>query len=78
MKIKPTAKFWDVRITRPHVRKYNGVDYPGTQNVHVMAVAETALLVVELVLADYPEATIIQMNHRGGDCAIVVQKDLLL
>jgi len=52
-------------------------EYPYQGNVHVMAAAETVAKVNELILAEYPDAIIHQINHRGGDCAIVIQPELL-
>ena len=82
MKIKSEAKFWDVRLSVPAVRKINQSDgsvkdYPYSKNIHVMAAAESVAKVNELVLAEYPDATIHQINHRGGECGIIVQPDLI-
>ena len=82
MKLKSETKFWDVRFSQPKVRKYevNGEqkEYPYQANVHVMVAADTVAKVNELILAEFPDATIHQINHRGGDCAIVIQPELLV
>lgn len=77
MRIKKEAKFWDVRITIPETRILSGKEYPYNQNIHIMVAAESADKVCELVKSEYPTATIHQVNHRGGDCGILVQKELL-
>ena len=82
MKIKATAKFWDVRFSVPtwrQVKQADGsvLDYPYAKNVHVMAAAESVAKVNELVMSEYPDATIHQINHRGGECGIIVQPDLI-
>ncbi|MFN9605157.1 MAG: hypothetical protein ACK6A7_17150 [Planctomycetota bacterium] len=82
MKIKAKAKFWDVRFSRPEKRGWLQSDgsfkeYTHDSNVHVMVAAESAAKVTELVMAEYPTATIHQINHRGGECAIIVQAELL-
>lgn len=82
MKLKSETKFWDVRFSMPHTRTYviDGVkkQFDGSTNVHVMAAADSASKVIELLMADYPEATIHQINHRGGECAILIQPELLV
>lgn len=82
VKLKSETKFWDVRFSQPYTRKYvvNGEEkeYDGTKNVHVMAAADSVAKVTELVMAEFPDATIHQINHRGGDCAIVIQPELLV
>ena len=81
MKIKAEAKFWDVRFSRPVTTQYKQGDeakeYTHSKNFHVMVAAESVAKVNELVLAEHPNATIHQINHRGGDCGIIVQPDLL-
>jgi hypothetical protein len=82
VKIKAKAKFWDVRFSRPETRRWTQSDgswkeYTHDTNVHVMVAAESAAKVTELVTAEYPTATIHQINHRGGECAIIVQAELL-
>ena len=83
MKIKSEAKFWDVRFSKPETKQYKQSDgsvkeYTHAKNVHVMVAAESAAKVSELVLAECPDATIHQINHRGGDCGIIVQAELLV
>jgi len=82
MKFKSGAKFWDVRFTKPCVRTYKGHDgsdkvLSTTTNVHAMAVAVSAVEAVAAIITEFPEAVIHQVNHRGADCAIVVQPDLV-
>ena len=81
MKLKTDAKFWDVRFSRPVLRKYTvqgeTKEYLQNSNFHVMAAADSVAKVQELIAAEYPDATIWQVNHRGGDCAIIVQPDLM-
>lgn len=82
MKIKPEARFWDVRFSEPRTKHYKQTDgtihhYETHSNVHVMVAADSVATVVELVMKEYPNATIHQINHRGGDCGIIVQAELL-
>ena len=81
MKIKSTAKFWDVRFSVPTVRQLKHgetvIDYPYAKNIHAMVAAESVAKVNELVLAEHPAATIHQINHRGGECGIIVQPELI-
>ena len=82
MKIKSEAKFWDVRLSVPTRRQIKQADgsvkeYPYAKNFHVMVAAESVAKVNELVLAEHPDATIHQINHRGGECGIIVQPDLI-
>ena len=53
-------------------------DYPYSRNIHMMVAADSAAKVNELVLHEHPDATIHQINHRGGDCGIIVQPELLV
>lgn len=78
MILKPTTKFWDVRFTEPTVRDFGSGPYACNKNVHAMVAAESVEKVSELVRNQYPQATIHQINHRGGDCAILVQPDLVI
>ena len=84
MKIKAEAKFWDVRFSKPVTTRYNQpgsdkpTEYTHAKNFHVMVAAESAAKVNELVLAEHPDSTIHQINHRGGDCGIIVQPELLV
>lgn len=81
MKFKSEAKFWDVRFSIPSIHRYKSGDtvteYPIKKNIHVMVAAESAGKVNELILKEYPDATIHQINHRGGDCGIIVQEEPL-
>ena len=82
MKIKAEAKFWDVRFSKPETKQYKQSDgsfkeYTHAKNFHVMVAAESAAKVNELVIAEHPNATIHQINHRGGDCGIILQPDLI-
>lgn len=74
MKIKSIAKFWDVRFSKPVVRHIQGKDYQTSTNIHVMVAATSAQLVAQLVMAEYPDATIHQINHRGGDRTLFTTK----
>lgn len=82
MKFNAEAKFWDVRFSIPSIHRYKHGDevheYPTKKNVHVMVAATDSAKVNELVLAEYPTATIHQINHRGGDCGIIVQPELIV
>jgi hypothetical protein len=74
MKFNAEAKFWDVRFSIPSIHRYKHGDevheYPTKKNVHVMVAATDS--------AKYPTATIHQINHRGGDCGIIVQPELIV
>jgi hypothetical protein len=81
MQLKPSAKFWDVRITVPHSFKcrVDGVEkeFPQTKHIHLMVCAVDAESVVRWTMRQHPTASIYQINHRGGDCAIVIDPELI-
>lgn len=82
MRIKKEAKFWDVRLSIPSTMQIKQSDgsvreYSHSKNIHLMVVAESVEKVNDLAMAEHPEATIHQINHRGGDCGIIVQPELL-
>jgi len=81
MKLKPSAKFWDVRITVPTTYKCNvqgeEKEFPQTKHIHLMVCAENAEKVVQWTMRQHPTASIYQINHRGADCAIVIDPALM-
>lgn len=77
MILKPNAKFWDVRFSEPASSNVGDKEYRYRKNIHGMVVAESADKVCELVKIHHPLATIHQINHRGGECAILVQPDMI-
>lgn len=80
MQLKPNAHFYDVRFSRPVTRTYKvGTEERSqtcNENVHVMVVAESVAAAVTLTERAFPACTIHQVNHRGGNCSILIQDNM--
>lgn len=77
MKLNTNARFYDVRFTEPAVRVVGDREYPYEKNILAMVAAESVPKACEAVYSEHPLATIHQVNHRGGSCAILVQPELI-
>ena len=78
MKTKDGAKVFDVRLSRPKPYLCGGKEYTSRVNVLVIAVTETASRAIELALAEYPDGTVWQVIHHGGQSKVVVDDSQII
>lgn len=81
MLLKDTARFWDVRFDVPHkysVKQSDGSsrEYDGKQHKLACVAAETIADAIELVLTEWPTATIWQAINHGRECNVLVAESV--
>lgn len=81
MRLKDSARFWDVRFDVPHkysVKQSDGSsrEYDGTQHKLACVAAETITEAIAVVAAEWPTATIWQAINHGRECNVLVAESV--
>lgn len=73
MKLRDGARVWDVRFSFP----WEAAGRQYRKNLYAMAIAETAHAAIDLVLSQFPEARVWQVNNRGQGVSVVIDPELM-